>query len=108
MVIQALRKTTLLQALSQAGGIADDAGSTVIVTRPAADVSESADRMIIGAIGSSDLYDQFVRRSGIRRFAFQYSLVGGDVVSVPRAGIIYVVGAVNHRAVSSCKTIWTT
>src|ERR1700704_5544726 len=35
MVIQAIRQTTLLQALSQAGGIADDAGSTVIVTRPA-------------------------------------------------------------------------
>ncbi len=35
MVIQAVRQTTLLQALSQAGGIADDAGNTVIVTRPA-------------------------------------------------------------------------
>ena len=33
MVIQALRKTTLLQALSQAGGIADDAGNTVVITR---------------------------------------------------------------------------
>ena len=39
MVIQALRKTTLLQALSQAGGVADDAGTTVIVTRPASDPS---------------------------------------------------------------------
>ncbi len=35
MVIQAVRQTTLLQALSQAGGIADDAGNTVIVTRQA-------------------------------------------------------------------------
>ena len=35
MVIQAMRKTTLLQALSQAGGIGDYAGTTVIVTRPA-------------------------------------------------------------------------
>ena len=35
MVIQAVRQTTLLQALSQAGGIADDAGNEVIVTRPA-------------------------------------------------------------------------
>jgi polysaccharide export outer membrane protein len=27
---------------------------------------------------------------------FNILLIGGDVVSVPRAGIIYVVGAVNH------------
>ena len=74
MVIQALRKTTLLQALSQAGGIADDAGSTVIVTRPVPDVSDSADPGDASApSASSDLYDQFVRRSGIRRFAFQHS-----------------------------------
>src|SRR4029077_10440014 len=41
MVTQALRKTTLLQAISQAGGIADDAGSTVIVTRPTPDPIDS-------------------------------------------------------------------
>src|SRR5574337_1141477 len=35
MVYQALRQTTLLQVLSEAGGIADDAGSTVIVSRNA-------------------------------------------------------------------------
>jgi polysaccharide export outer membrane protein len=95
MVIQALRKTTLLQALSQAGGIADDAGSTVIVTRPVSDVSDSADPS--GALPPSapqtftiNLAD--VLESGDARF--NISLVGGDVVSVPRAGIIYVVGAV--------------
>src|ERR1035438_8084658 len=33
MVIQAVRQTTLLQALSQAGGIAEEAGNSVIVTR---------------------------------------------------------------------------
>src|SRR3984893_822758 len=43
MVIQALRQTTLLQVLSQAGGIGEDAGGTVIVTRPVSDVSDSAD-----------------------------------------------------------------
>ena len=35
MVIQAVRQTTLLQALSQAGGISESAGTSVIVTRPA-------------------------------------------------------------------------
>ena len=96
MVIQALRKTTLLQALSQAGGIADDAGSTVIVTRPAPDVSNSADPGDASpfrpapqtfTINLSDVLE-----SGDSRF--NIPLIGADVVSVPRAGIIYVVGAV--------------
>jgi polysaccharide biosynthesis/export protein len=95
MVIQALRKTTLLQALSQAGGVADDAGSTVIVTRPVPDISDSADPGDPPApsatqtftINLSDLLE-----SGDARF--DIPLIGGDVVSVPRAGIIYVVGAV--------------
>jgi polysaccharide export outer membrane protein len=95
IVIQALRKTTLLQALSQAGGIGDDAGSTVIVTRNPPDVSDSTD-LDDGStpsdpqtftINLSDVLD-----SGDSRF--NIPLVGGDVVSVPRAGIIYVVGAV--------------
>ena len=97
MVIQPLRKTTLLQALSQAGGIADDAGSTVIVTRPSPDVSEPADPSNASAptapqtftINLADVLD-----SGDSRF--NIPLVGGDVVSVPRAGIIYVVGAVTR------------
>jgi polysaccharide biosynthesis/export protein len=95
MVVQALRKTTLLQALSQAGGIADDAGSTVIVTRPVPDVSESA----VPGDASPPLAPQTftinlsdVLESGDSRF--NVPLIGGDVVSVPRAGIIYVVGAV--------------
>lgn len=97
MVIQALRKTTLLQALSQAGGIADDAGNTVVITRSGSGDLESADPNDDSAappsapqtftIGLADLLE-----SGDSRF--DIPLVGGDVVSVPRAGIIYVVGAV--------------
>jgi polysaccharide export outer membrane protein len=97
MVIQASRRTTLLQALSQAGGIADDAGSSVIVTRPAGEVSTSTDPADASApsasqtftIGLGDILD-----SGESRF--NIPLIGGDVVSVPRAGIIYVVGAVTR------------
>lgn len=96
MVIQAVRKTTLLQALSQAGGIDDDAGSTVIVTRAVRDAPDSTDPADPPApsppqtftINLADLLE-----SGDARF--NIPLVGGDVVSVPRAGIIYVVGAVN-------------
>lgn len=97
MVIQAIRQTTLLQVLSQAGGISDEAGSTVIVNRPAPASTGSADAQatnIAGepqtfTIGLSDLLE-----SG--NATFNIPVLGGDVVSVPRAGIIYVVGAVSR------------
>jgi polysaccharide export outer membrane protein len=99
MVIQALRKTTLLQALSQAGGISDEAGSTVIVTRNAPDPADTAADPAVDSSAPAgpqtftiNLAD--VLESGDARF--NIPLVGGDVISVPRAGIIYVVGAVNH------------
>jgi len=114
LVFQAVRQTTLLEVLSQAGGIADDAGGTVIITRaaPAADAApgatpesgpKSADPMdaAIAAAKSPDpappaqtitinLND--LLNGGDPKF--NIPLLGGDVVSVPRAGIVYVVGAV--------------
>src|SRR5208283_3322613 len=42
-VIQANRRTTLIQALSQAGGISEDAGNFVIVTRAASGPPDSGD-----------------------------------------------------------------
>jgi polysaccharide biosynthesis/export protein len=97
MVIQAIHQTTLIQALSQAGGITDEAGNVVIVTRPAGKDTESADDTpaTLGSdaqtftINLSDLLE-----TGDSRF--NIPVLGGDVISVPRAGIIYVVGAVNH------------
>jgi len=97
MVIQAIHMTTLLQALSQAGGISTEAGNTVIVTRPAAKVAATDDSATASipsepqtfTINLSDLLE-----TGDSRF--NIPLLGGDVVSVPRAGIIYVVGAVYH------------
>jgi polysaccharide export outer membrane protein len=97
MVIQAIRQTTLLQVLSQAGGISEDAGSTVIITRPPSSQTGSEDSdagKVSGgaqtfAISLSDLLE-----SGNSNF--NVPVLGGDVVSVPRAGIIYVVGAVTR------------
>jgi len=104
-VIQVVRQTTLIQALSQAGGIADDAGNVVIVSRPATPMTTSEEAKSVmdpnpdpgivreGAqtftISIGDLLE-----SGDSRFDIQ--VLGGDVITVPRAGIIYVVGAVNH------------
>ena len=96
MVIQALRKTTLLQALSQAGGIGDDAGSTVIVTRPGSDGSDSADPADASTLSAPQTFT--INLADVLESAdsrFNIPLIGGDVVSVPRAGIIYVVGAVS-------------
>jgi polysaccharide export outer membrane protein len=97
MVIQALRKTTLLQALSQAGGIAEDAGTTVIVTRPSSEVSESADPNDTPTKAAPQTFTiSLMDVLESANASFNIPLIGGDVVSVPRAGIIYVVGAVGH------------
>ena len=97
MVIQAVRQTTLLQVLSQAGGISESAGTSVIVTRPAPKGSELADPSDISAPSASQTFTislSDILESGDSRF--NIPLIGGDVVSVPRAGIIYVVGAVSR------------
>ena len=102
MVIQVVRQTRLLQVLSQAGGVSSDAGNVVILTRPASPKAET-DHEGTGIAGSgngsgdpqtftitlTDLLD-----SGDSRF--NIPVIGGDVISVPRAGIIYVVGAVSR------------
>jgi polysaccharide export outer membrane protein len=99
MVIQALRKTTLLQALSQAGGVADDAGTTVIVTRPSPDLSDSIELVADPATTPAAPQTYTISLADVLESAdanFNIPLRGGDVVSVPRAGIIYVVGAVTR------------
>ena len=94
-VIQSVHQMTLLEALSQAGGITDDAGSNILITRAAQvagpDVpgaAPAAQPMAI-TIDLNDLLD-----SGDAKY--NIPLVGGDVVSVPRAGIVYAVGALQH------------
>jgi polysaccharide export outer membrane protein len=97
MVIQAARQTTLLQVLSQAGGVADDAGSVVVITRPPSAPEEPGETGAAKVpsepqtfmISLSDLLDT-------GNSTFNIPVLGGDVVSVPRAGIIYVVGAVQR------------
>jgi|SRR5579872_5387697 len=101
MVIQAVRQTTLLQVLSQAGGVLDDAGNLVVVTRPPStpeaspegsgqtDATKVPTEPQTFMIALSDLLDT-------GNATFNIPVLGGDVVSVPRAGIIYVVGAVQR------------
>lgn len=95
LVFQVVRPTTLLEVLSAAGGITDDAGSVVVITRPGhgeaaqtetgSAASNSSEQQQIITIRLQDLLE-----SG--NAVFNIQVYGGDVVSVPRAGIVYVLG----------------
>jgi polysaccharide export outer membrane protein len=109
LTIQAVHQMDLLQVLSQAGGIADDAGSKILITRKtlvtgpignsgdlvAADAAKTMPTNQTAAaentitIDINDLLD-----SGNSKY--NIPLLGGDVVTVPRAGVVYAVGAVQH------------
>jgi polysaccharide export outer membrane protein len=143
MVYQAVRAVTLLEVLSEAGGIANDAGNTVLITRGSlslkspdavapeatapgmvaspAPTGRESEASVQGATGA-----QLPEPAGTQESVFaapasdadptsptiltvnltdlldsgdpKYNLPiqGGDVISVPRAGIVYVIGAVER------------
>src|SRR5271156_1841678 len=115
MVYQVIRPTTLLEILAGAGGISDDAGSVVIVTRsPDGPAARNAAALVgarangsggvnasAGAASADDPLAQNPQIIPIRLqnllesgdSAYNILVYGGDVVSVPRAGIVYVTGA---------------
>jgi polysaccharide export outer membrane protein len=98
-VMQVSRPITLIELLASAGGISDEAGSTIMITRAAApglhmqQVSQKTDAADVDSelqtttikIGLQDLLE-----SGNSNYNIQVR--GGDIVSVPRAGIVYVLG----------------
>jgi polysaccharide biosynthesis/export protein len=115
MVYQVIRPTTLLEILAGAGGISDDAGSVVIITRsPDGPAARNAAALIgarangsgsvdasEGAPSADDPLAQNPQIITIRlqnllesgNSAYNIVIYGGDVISVPRAGIVYVTGA---------------
>ena len=115
MVYQVIRPTTLLEILAGAGGISDDAGSVVIVTRSPDGPAARNAAALIGArangsatinasAGTTSTDDPLAQNPQIITIRLQnllesgdsaYNIViyGGDVISVPRAGIVYVTGA---------------
>jgi len=114
MVYQIVRPTTLLQLLAGAGGITDDAGSIVNITRsPKAPAANNAAAAVgasasgnasssagAGAASADDPLGQNPQTISIRLqdllesgdSIYDIPVYGGDVVSVPRAGIVYVTG----------------
>jgi polysaccharide biosynthesis/export protein len=98
MVYQVIRPTTLLELLAEAGGITDLAGSDVIVIRPLPSADKNAVKIDVNGVSldtSSDTQTITIRLQDLLESgnpAFNISIYGGDTVSVPRAGIVYVMG----------------
>jgi len=145
MVYQADRPVTILEILAEAGGIANDAGDTVIVTRPSQDSSDPSEPPAIGpedpsvaapkdstptgaaqqGSGAKPLFPAPASTASPNSAANPSApnqpsplsntitinlndlvesgnatnniiLQAGDIVTVPHAGIVYVLGAVSR------------
>ena len=88
--------TTLLDVLSQAGGLAPDAGSTAIITRgaPAAASPLTEDPGPSRTEGSVKVNLEKLLATGDP--SLNVTIYPGDKVTVQRAGVVYVVGAVQR------------
>ncbi len=94
-------RISLLDILTQAGGVADDAGSTVTITR-----GEIARRVLGMGADPGDqtkpASDPATVNIDLRRLiekgdpTSNIEVYPGDRITVQRAGIVYIVGAVNH------------
>lgn len=93
-IFQIRETKTLIEMLSIAGGLADDAGNTVMITRAATyapkEVADGGDPRTAD-VESVDL--KALLNSGESRL--NLPVHPGDIIRVPRAGIVYVVGEVN-------------
>ncbi len=94
-VYQVTGPTTLLEVLASAGGIASDAGSVVIVTRPIRNEAprEKPASAVIG--GDSENQKITVNLQDLLETGdsvYNIPIYGGDTVTVPHAGIVYILG----------------
>jgi len=119
MVYEADRPVTLLEVLAEAGGIANDAGDSVIVTRPDMSATSNEPPEIMPSdlsgtgVESSPTASASTNPPATEPPALTNSITvnlnellevgdtrnniflqGGDIVTVPHAGIVYVLGAV--------------
>jgi polysaccharide export outer membrane protein len=96
IVFQADGPTTLLEAISRAQGLRDDAGSEILVSQsqPGADEKTITLTRRIAVHGLIDEADP----------ALNVRLTGGEEVRVPEAGRVYVVGNVKKPGVFPVRT----
>jgi polysaccharide export outer membrane protein len=85
LTFQAVGKTTLLEALTRAQGLAEDAGPEILVTRP-------------GKPGESPTLERIPVKKLIDTAdpLWNVTLEGGEEVRVPQAGRVFVVGNVKR------------
>jgi polysaccharide export outer membrane protein len=94
-------RITLLDILSQAGGVADDAGSSVTITRGEVSRRALASEGGGAAEGGKSPPVPPTQTIDLRRLlesgdpSLNVDVYPGDRVTVQRAGVVYVLGAVN-------------
>jgi polysaccharide export outer membrane protein len=104
-----LGKTTLLDVLSQAEGLADDAGNLAIVTRGVIGMQVIKQAGACGSTSKPASCDgtfsvDLTRLTETGDPLANVELYPGDRVTIQRAGIVYVVGAVNRPGGFPLKT----
>jgi polysaccharide export outer membrane protein len=107
MVYQITHPTTLLEVLSAAGGVADAAGSVVIVTRPSSSThrEQVVNASAIDSAGdppgnrtesqTADEQKITIRLQDLLESGdsvYNIPIYGGDTITVPPAGIVYILG----------------
>jgi polysaccharide export outer membrane protein len=85
LTFQAAGRTTLLEALTRAQGLTEEAGSEILVTRP----SKTGEPALLSRIPVKGLIDAADPQWNI-------ALEGGEEVRVPQAGRVFVVGNVKR------------
>jgi polysaccharide export outer membrane protein len=95
-VFQVRGATTVIQLLSMAEGVADNAGDSVLIMRGAASYgqgrqdAQTASQEFIGKIDQVNLRDLLESKDA----ASNVAVFPGDIVKVTAAGLVYVVGEV--------------
>jgi polysaccharide export outer membrane protein len=92
LTFQAIGKTTLLEALTKAQGLTDEAGTEILVTRPAplnAKGERSSEVGLVTRIPVKQLIDQ-------ADSTLNLALEGGEEIRVPQVGRVFVVGNVRR------------
>jgi len=102
-VYRVLGRTTLLDMLSQAEGVAEEAGTVAIVRRGQIAVSALQAGSVQAQVPRTVSVD-LERLLGSGDTAANIDIYPGDRIVVPRAGIVYVVGAVNRPGGFPLKT----